>query len=295
VEEILSGRSARTQLELALGRFGEPGREIKEKYGLDAGAGARAYLALALWLSGDLPRARELIEEATRLAGELGHPPTTAAVLIYKLAIEAARNDFASVVVHAENFLKLSQQHSMGYYLAFSRLYLSLGRAQLANTQRGLDDFRQSLADYRDQGNRIIVPGFLGVLARLEAAAQNYEQALALIDEALALSREGGDRLYDSTLHRLRGNILLNRDPANLPQAEDAFKTALAIAKQQGARSFELLASLALAKFYQSTDRLAEAHAVLRPALEGFSPTPEMPVIATAEALLGSLSVTPRR
>jgi class 3 adenylate cyclase/predicted ATPase len=285
-------REARTQLELALGRFGEPGTEFIEKYALDAGAGARAYLALALWLSGDLPRARELIEEATRLAGELGHPPTTAAVLIFKLAIEAARNDFASVVVHAENFLKLSQQHAMGYHLAVSRLYVSLGRAQLGNTQCGGDDFRKSLADYRDQGNRLSVPGFLGVLARLEAAAQNYERALALIDEALVMSEEGGDRLYDSNLHRQRGNILLKRDPANPAQAEEAFKTSLAIAKQQGARSFELLAALALAKLYQSTNRLVEAHAVLAPALEGFSPTPEMPVIAMAQTLLSALAET---
>jgi hypothetical protein len=111
-----------------------------------------------------------------------------------------------------------------------------------------------------------------------------------LIDEALAMSQEAGDRLYDSTLHRLRGNILLNRAPANPPQAEDAFKSSLAIAKQQGARTFELLASFALAKLYQATARLAGAHAVLKPALEGFSPTPEMPVIAKAHTLLKRLA-----
>jgi class 3 adenylate cyclase/tetratricopeptide (TPR) repeat protein len=283
-------REARTQLELALSRFEEPGSDTREKFGLDAGASARAFLAFTMWLSGDLPRVRELIEEATRLAGELGHPPTTATVLIYKIAIEIARNDFESVVVDAENFLKISQQHSMGYHLAHSRLYLSLGRTRVGNTQRGVDDFRKSLADYRDQGNRVGVPSYLGALARLEAAAQNYERALALIDEALMMSQEGWDRLYDSTLHRLRGNILLKRDPANPAQAEEAFKTSLAIAKQQGARSFELLAALALAKLYQSTDRLVEAQAVLAPALEGFSPTPEMPVIAKAQALLERLA-----
>ena len=282
-------REARTQLELGLSRFEEPGSEIREKFGFDVGASARAVLAFTMWLSGDLPRARELIEEATRLAGELGHPPTTASVLLYKIAIETARNDFESVVVDAGNFLKISQQHSMGYYLALSRLYLSWGRTQLGNTQRGLDDFRKSLADYRDQGNRVIVPGFLGALARLEATAQNYERALALIDEALVMSQEGGDRLYDSNLHRLRGNILLKPEPANPAQAEDAFKTSLAIAKQQGARSFELLASLALAKLYQSTDRLVEAHAVLAPALVGFSPTAEMPVIAKALELVAAI------
>ena len=116
-------REARTQLELGLSRFEEPGSEIREKFGLDVGATARAILAFTTWLSGDLPRACELIEEAIRLAGELGHPPTTASVLIYKIAIEIARNDFESVVVDAENFLKISQQHGMGYNLALSRLY----------------------------------------------------------------------------------------------------------------------------------------------------------------------------
>ncbi len=281
-------REARTQLELGLSRFEEPGG--RERFGLEGGVSARAFLALTLWLSGDLRRARELIEEATHLAGELGHPPTTAAVLMYKIAIEAARNDFETVVVDAANFLKLSQEHSMRYNLAVSRLYLSLGHALLGNTQRGVDDFRKSLADYRDQGNRVGVPSFLGALAKLEAAAQNHELALASVDEALAMSQEGWDRLYDSNLHRLRGNILFRRNPANSAQAEDAFKTSLAVAKQQGARTFDLLASLALAKLYQSTDRLAEARAVLEAALEGFSPTPEMPAIAKAQALLQSLA-----
>ena len=65
--------------------------------------------------------------------------------------------------------------------------------------------------------------------------------------------------------------------------------TAIAIAQQQKAKSFELQAALSLAKLYQSTGRAAEAHAVLAPALEGFSPTPEFPEIAEAHALLATL------
>jgi tetratricopeptide (TPR) repeat protein len=62
------------------------------------------------------------------------------------------------------------------------------------------------------------------------------------------------------------------------------------VAKQQGARSFELRGALALAKLYQSTGRPVEAHTVLAPALESFSPTPEMPEIAEAQSLFGTLS-----
>jgi hypothetical protein len=78
-------------------------------------------------------------------------------------------------------------------------------------------------------------------------------------------------------IHRLHGNLLLKRDPNNPAPAERAFQTAIAIAREQGARSFGLQAALKLAKLYQSTNRPADAHAVLAPALEGFAPTPEMP------------------
>jgi hypothetical protein len=88
----------------------------------------------------------------------------------------------------------------------------------------------------------------------------------------------------------LRGEILLRRDPANTAPAEDAFLTAIAIAQQQKARSFELRAALSLAKLYHSTHRPADAHAVLAPALEGFSPTPEFREIAEAQVLLSALT-----
>jgi hypothetical protein len=63
-------------------------------------------------------------------------------------------------------------------------------------------------------------------------------------------------------------------------------KTSIAMARQQGARSYQLLAALSLAKLYQSTSRAAKARAIFAPALDGFSPTPEMPQIEKAQALL---------
>ena len=69
----------------------------------------------------------------------------------------------------------------------------------------------------------------------------------------------------------MRGKILLKRESSNIAPAEKAFISAIAIAKQQKARSFELRAALSLAKLYQSTGRATEAQAVLGPALEGFS------------------------
>ena len=109
---------------------------------------------------------------------------------------------------------------------------------------------------------------------------------MARIDEALATTQQTGERWTDAFLHRIRGDILLKADPENPARAEEAYLTAVAVAREQGARSFGLRAALSLAKLYRSTARPAEAEAVLAPALEGFASTPEMPEIAEAQALL---------
>ena len=121
------------------------------------------------------------------------------------------------------------------------------------------------------------IPLFATALAEAEVEAGEIEAALATIDRVIADSERTGQRWFDAESHRIRGNILLKRDPANTAPAEEAFLTAIAIAQQQKARGFELRAALSLAKLYQSTGRAADAHAVLAPALEGFSPTPEFP------------------
>jgi predicted ATPase len=106
------------------------------------------------------------------------------------------------------------------------------------------------LAAYTDQGNKIFVPFYQGLLAEIEAQG-DAEGALTRIEEALALADETGEHWSDAFLHRLRGETLLKRDPANTAPAEDALLTAVALAQQQKARSFELCAALSLAKLYQ--------------------------------------------
>jgi predicted ATPase len=78
-------------------------------------------------------------------------------------------------------------------------------------------------------------------------------------------------------------------DPA---AAEAAFREAIVVAREQGARTFELLAALPLARLLRASNRPFEAHAVLAPALKGFTPTPELPAIAEAQALLGELAAS---
>jgi predicted ATPase len=102
----------------------------------------------------------------------------------------------------------------------------------------------------------------------------------------LTLAAKTGEHWTDPLQHRIRGEILSKRDPANTGPTEEAFLTAIAIVQRQKARSFELRAALSLAKLYQSTNRAADAHVVLAPTLERFASTPEFPDVAEGKRRL---------
>ena len=85
-------------------------------------------------------------------------------------------------------------------------------------------------------------------LAEAEAQASDPDRAVAILDEALATSNRTGYRAFEAELHRVRAETLLRRGPANPAPAEDALLTAIAVAAQQGTRSFELRAALSLVR-----------------------------------------------
>jgi hypothetical protein len=186
----------------------------------------------------------------------------------------------------------LSREHGMALWLATGEVLSSWADAWLGDRETETKELRRALATYFDTGNKLFAPLFQGQLAELEAEGGGADGALRRIDEALALASETGEHWTTALLHRIRGAILLKCDRANPAPAEEAFLAAIAIAQAQKARSFALQAALSLTKLYQSTGRPVEAHAILAPALEGFSPTPEMPEIAEAHALLGALAGT---
>ena len=166
---------------------------------------------------------------------------------------------------------------------------LAWARARLGHGD-AVAELRQSVAAFIDQGNKLWVPIYHVLLAEFEAEEGSLEAALIRTDHALAMVQQTGEHRFDALLHRVRGEILLKRQPTHPAPAEEAFLTAIAIAQQQKTRTFELQAALALARLYRSINHGADALAVLAPALQGFSPSPELREIADAQALVKTLT-----
>jgi class 3 adenylate cyclase/predicted ATPase len=285
--------TARVSLDEAL-RIHDPerDRDAKFRFGVDIGAVATVHLALAYWLLGRVDQAAELANEAAARAREIAHMPTETHVEGRRAILPILRGDAEAVLRMADSLLELAQQHGLSSYVRATTLSSTWAHARLGEGKESVAEFRQAIAAYADQANRLYLPFYQGLLAELEGERQSPHEALTRVDEALRLAQQTEERWTDALLHRIRGEILLKRDPANTAPAEEAFLTAIAVAQQQKAKSFELRAALSLAKLYESTARTTEAHAVLAPALEGFAPTPEFPEIEQAQSLLAALAET---
>ena len=281
---------ARDHLERALALF-QPGRDadLTFRFGQDPGVAAMAYLAIASWPIGEVDRAISLIDTMqTRVAGL-----TQVATLVFGRALaalfELTRRDRARAAPNAFELARIAREHDLPMHRALGVFLEGWATAASGAPGGGLEDMRRGVDLMREQ-NYVLLDGLLKIaLADAEARAGDPARAIAILDEALATCDRLGSRAFEAELHRARGEILLERDPANSAPAEGALLTAIAVAKRQGTRSFGLRAALPLAKLYRSTGRPVDAHAVLAPALEGFAPTPEMPEIAEAQALLAAL------
>ena len=266
--------------------------EARRRHGTDCESSATAYLAHVVWQFGEVERARQLIDHAISRAVELGHIPTLVNVYAFKTTLEMFRADAQRTLRDAETLVEMAGRNGLAWFLNFGTLSRGWARARLSDRDAGMAEMREALGKYADEGFWGFFPHFLGRLAELEAEGQGAEAALAHIDEAVTLARRTGEHWTDALLHRIRGDILLKADSEHPVRAEDAYRAAISIARDRGARSFGLQAALSLAKLFHSTGRPVEAHDALAPALDGFSPTPDMPEIAEAQALLAMLSQT---
>jgi predicted ATPase len=281
---------ARSQSERTLaGCDPKSDREVRERFGDDIVAIAMSFLAVTDWQLGEVERARELIEASKRRAIELEHSTSLATPLYLNSVLELLRGDAAAARQAAVAMEALARDQGMILFRTEGELLSAAASGQMGNSATEAVKVRQALVAYAEQGAILSTRFFKALLAQLEAEGSGAQNALNCIDEALAQADQAEDRWDLAFTYRLRGDILLKVDPENVGPAEQAYLTAIAIAQQQNARSFGLRAALSLAKLYQSTGRPTEAHAVLAPALDGFSPTPEMPEIAEAQALLAAL------
>jgi predicted ATPase len=146
------------------------------------------------------------------------------------------------------------------------------------------------LAASEATGHRLHTPFYLTLLAEALALAGKITEGLAALDDALAKAAVSSATGWSAEIHRLCGELtgqLPYPDPA---KAEDSFRTALAIAREQGTRGYELRAATSLARLWGEQSRRGEARELLAPVYGWFTEGFDTADLKEAKRLLDELA-----
>ena len=231
-------REARDHLKRGLALF-QPGRDddLAFRFGWDAGVGATLHLALTLWPMGDVGRAVSLVRAAQTRTAALSHIGTHAHGNMYAALFELMRGGLSHPAPNAIEVARIARERDLPMWQAWGGFLEGVATAEGRAPGEGLTDMRRGVELLREQ-NVLIFDGLIKIaLAEAEARAGDVDRALAILDEALATAERIGHRAFEAELHRVRGDMLLKRDPSNPAPAEKAFRTAIAVARRQATRS----------------------------------------------------------
>jgi predicted ATPase len=142
---------------------------------------------------------------------------------------------------------------------------------------------------FRAAGAEIGVPWFLAMLAEVRALEGQREEALSALDQALVIVGRTEQHHYEAELYRQQGELLLRENQADLDASLACFRKATAIAQQQGAKSWELRATIGMARLLDKIGKHEEALTRLTAVYNGFSEGFDTVDLKEAKALLEKL------
>jgi predicted ATPase len=148
---------------------------------------------------------------------------------------------------------------------------------------------QEGLAAHRATGAELMRPYHLCLLSDACKNTDRLDDGLSALAEALAAAQEHGNRGSEAETHRLKGELLLKQNISNAAEAQVCFQRAIEIARKQSAKSWELRATISLARVLAKQGRREEAGAMLAEIYDWFTEGFDTADLKDAKSLLDEL------
>ena len=265
-------------------------RDSAFHYAHDIGVSAFVILSWALWHRGYPDQSALAADRALASSRQLAHAPTLAHALYLAGMAAAFARDVATAHTRSNDCTAVSSEHGFTHWAARGRILQGWAIAQKGEATTGIPRIRDGLAATEAAGTRVNTPFYLTLLAEALALAGKIKEGLAALDDALATAAVSGARGWDAEIHRLHGELTSRLPYPDLAKAEESFRTALAIAREQGTRGYELRAATSLAQLWREQGRRGEARDLLAPVYDSFTEGFKTQDLKEAKALLEELA-----
>ena len=256
----------------------------------DPGVMCLGETAWVLWHLGYPEQALQKSHATLTLAHDLAHPASQALALLQDALLRLFRREGQAAQDRTDALIIVSTEQGFSLSLAMATILRGWALTEQGNGGEGLSQLREGLAAEQATGAEIYRSLFLASLAEAYGQSGEAETGLTIVSEALAFVAQTQERWHEAELHRLQGELLLQRSPDNHPEAEACFQRALDVAGYQHAKSWQLRAATSLARLWQQQGRRTEARELLSPVYEWFTEGFDTADLKDAKSLLDTLS-----
>lgn len=240
-----------------------------------------------MWTLGHVDQALERARETVALGRSQRQPTTLVFALVVQQGIHLYRGEAEEALELGEEILGLCAEYGLAHEGNWSRSFSGGALMISGRPEEGAELLQEALDALKGLRSGLVRPTFLALLGEAHALCGRVEPGLAAVQEGFDHAERTSERGFTAELHRVKG-LLLALD-GDREGAEASFRAALARAREQKARSFEIRAATDLARHLLEEGRAAEARGELEPVLDGFSEGFETRDLRAAQSVLDQL------
>lgn len=264
-------------------------------HGVDPEVRARSLSALVLWSLGYPDQARTRGQQAIALAQELSHPFSLAHTLCLVAELHQFRREPRLTHDCADAAIVLSTEQGFPLWLAWATVLRGWAQAEMGCREEGIAQMQAGLAAYHATGAKLGQSHFLALLAESYGHIGQAETGQRTLAEAKAMAQACSERYCEAELYRVEGELACPDSRAEAIDAERSalaqacFEHAIAVARQQSAKSLELRATLSLVRLWQQQGKSGAAMQRLASIFGAFHEGWDMADLQEAKVLLDSM------
>jgi predicted ATPase len=264
-------------------------RPLATRFGQDVGAATLSWKSLALWLLGYPQTALADSEHALKVAREIGHSATLMYVLNFSAWTHILCGNYAAANALVDEFSAFKDQTGSLFWGAWGMMQRGCLLALTGKASDAVQTITSGLTAMRSTGTTMWMPLWLSSLARANAEIGQFDDARRCIGEAMAAVETAKERWCEAEVNRIAGEIALLSPEPDAARAEEYFERALAVARAQQAKSWELRAAMSMARLWRDQGRRDEARDLLAPLYGWFTEGFDTRDLKEAKALLDEL------
>ena len=261
-------------------------RPLATRFGQDVGVSIFVYRAWVQWLLGYPESALADADHALQDAREAGHAGTLMYAQFHTSVTNILCAKYVAANLQSVEVVRLADAKGAALWKALGTMQKACVLALSGNAAEAIPMFTSGITTYRSTGSRVYLPFFLLHLSGAHAEAGQFDDAWRCIGEAMAVAETTNERWCEAEINRLTGEIALKLARRGSSQVESYFERALAVAREQQAKSWELRAAMSMARLWRDQGKRDEARDLLAPIYGQFTEGFDTRDLLKAKALL---------